>query len=746
LGSKTFRLAALLALIVVANLVPRTAGAATGFTPTPAFCGMSVFESIRVTADPMAPCQFNGLIVAEDDITIDLNGHTITGNQTNDLAETEYGVGTTSGFPHTNIRIVNGTVTGFEAGVHFAGGSGLTVKNMRSTGNGEGIQIVSGTDVGGVVLSNNALWKNSSDGVEAHHSPGIAVVGNVATGNGDDGIELVEIEGGATVERNVAGGNGDFGIHVAGATKGRVSGNDASRNVNYGIGIEQSGPVVVASNLAAGNGESGLVLAAAGGTILKENRTLGNDSGISVFGTTDVQVVGNTASGNGIGIDVEFSVGTRVLANGASGNRVVGIFVEGEGQEVGGNIADGNGYSVADGTGLGIDASFASDLVRSFALNAARGNDDTDECDPFLLCKDNTPASSSDLPLTTVDCQDVITTSIRLRNDLSGCPGNGLIANKSGITIDLNGHTIDGDDVGQNYGVFVGFVNDVTIRGGRISDFEDGVNVTSAKRIVIRNMSSISNEGRGLFAEASSDVTIAGGFYARNGDAGIEANDIGGLVVGGVVAAGDDIGIRVLESDGAQVTRSTATGNDVGLSIGQSVGSLVTRNTVSGNFANGILVTASASSVISRNVVGGNGSNGIEVDVSERSRIAQNVISGNTGNGVTQHLGRKSIFADNRASGNVVAGIDTHGADSKRLTGNTTHGNGGDGITTIGVSVLTIDDNTAHGNGFTPAGIGNGAGSGILAGTTPLSFSGNRARGNDNPTQCRTTIGALTCS
>jgi len=48
---------------------------------------------------------------------------------------------------------------------------------------------------------------------------------------------------------------------------------------------------------------------------------------------------------------------------------------------------------------------------------------------------------------TTVTCGQVITQSIKVANDLTDCPGDGLVIGANNVKIDLHGHTIDGDGV-----------------------------------------------------------------------------------------------------------------------------------------------------------------------------------------------------------------------------------------------------------------------------------------------------------
>ena len=44
-----------------------------------------------------------------------------------------------------------------------------------------------------------------------------------------------------------------------------------------------------------------------------------------------------------------------------------------------------------------------------------------------------------------VSCGDTITADTTLDNDLVDCPNNGIVIGADDVTLDLNGHTIDGD-------------------------------------------------------------------------------------------------------------------------------------------------------------------------------------------------------------------------------------------------------------------------------------------------------------
>src|SRR5690349_5298023 len=82
-----------------------------------------------------------------------------------------------------------------------------------------------------------------------------------------------------------------------------------------------------------------------------------------------------------------------------------------------------------------------------------------------------------------VHCGQRITRDLTLKRDLTGCPNNGLVVAADGITIDLNGHRVDGDgaefeDCQEGAPCDIGIANRrhdrVTIRHGSVRDFSYG--------------------------------------------------------------------------------------------------------------------------------------------------------------------------------------------------------------------------------------------------------------------------------
>jgi hypothetical protein len=91
-----------------------------------------------------------------------------------------------------------------------------------------------------------------------------------------------------------------------------------------------------------------------------------------------------------------------------------------------------------------------------------------------------------------VRCGDTITTDTTLDSDLVNCPNNGIVIGAANITLDLNGHTIDGDGTPvatcpEGEACDVGVLNRagygrLTIVGGTIRQFGVGIVVAGVPR------------------------------------------------------------------------------------------------------------------------------------------------------------------------------------------------------------------------------------------------------------------------
>src|SRR5436190_9655677 len=116
--------------------------------------------------------------------------------------------------------------------------------------------------------------------------------------------------------------------------------------------------------------------------------------------------------------------------------------------------------------------------------------------------------SGSSAHAVTVSCGDTITTDTTLHKDLVNCPNNGILIGADNVTLDLNGHTIDGDGTpasGCNpvtdfcdFGV--GFENHdgVTVKDGSIRQFEGGLGAFSTHHTRLLGLATSRNRFSGI--------------------------------------------------------------------------------------------------------------------------------------------------------------------------------------------------------------------------------------------------------
>lgn len=217
------------------------------------------------------------LVITVDFVTIDLAGFAIIGDGT--------GSGIRAEAPPSSslagIAVRNGTVASFAAGIDLPNANGVVIEALRAI-NSQG----RGIDIGpACILSGNIALGNGSDGIAAR--TGCTLIGNVARDNGGHGILSGD---GTTVSGNSARFN-QIGIQaLLGST---LTGNVANGNRN--LGIVATGTFT--GNTSIENGGDGIRAGAS--STLAGNTSLNNgDGGIVAFCPTNV--VGNTATGNAV--------------------------------------------------------------------------------------------------------------------------------------------------------------------------------------------------------------------------------------------------------------------------------------------------------------------------------------------------------------------------------------------------------------------------------------------------------------
>jgi parallel beta-helix repeat protein len=159
-------------------------------------CGSVITTDTTLSAD-IGPCDGIGLVVDADGITIDLGGHSVTGNA---VARSTG----PSGGPfdkdqpgilvrrHTGVTVQNGSVSGFDSGVVIAGGDGNTVRRMTTVGN-VNYRMLTGVDAYLEDIDpETGPFCNLGDGIVTLDSNDNLITRNVSRANGPfSGIALV---------------------------------------------------------------------------------------------------------------------------------------------------------------------------------------------------------------------------------------------------------------------------------------------------------------------------------------------------------------------------------------------------------------------------------------------------------------------------------------------------------------------------------------------------------------------------
>jgi nitrous oxidase accessory protein NosD len=347
-----------------------------------------------------------------------------------------------------------------------------------------------------------------------------------------------------------------------------------------------------------------------------------------------------------------------------------------------------------------------------------------------------------------VSCGDRITADTTLDSDLVDCPNHGIVIGADGVTLDLNGHLVDGDGSPAagcdnqkepcDFGLFNDGHDGVTVMHGSVREFAvgvlfgtatgrardnrvlgvsatrnqfNGLGIFSQVRGLVRNCSGDgSHEGSGMVLGDSHQVRIVNNSFRQNAHNGITtvANSGRDLIKGNLFRRNADEGILIEGGARFLVTRNRLVRNGGGITLGPSNRTVVARNRIVG------------------------GSDGIRVEKGHDNLVAANLVVGTRHVGITlgihdpfiggaNNLVRGNVVRRSRVDGIVVVQKDRHSV----LIGNLVARSGDDGVD-VDSPTTTLRGNRATRNGD----LGIEAIFGVVDG------GGNTAHGNGNPAQC----------
>jgi hypothetical protein len=349
-----------------------------------------------------------------------------------------------------------------------------------------------------------------------------------------------------------------------------------------------------------------------------------------------------------------------------------------------------------------------------------------------------------------VACGDTITQDTTLDSDLIDCPDSGLVIGAPNVTLDLNGHTIDGlEDLSRGevppYGVGGAYPGTV-IENGTVRSFFEGIFIhQGADSSVVKNVSLPSTHDLGLLIADSANVTVIGSNLSR-GMLALRSPRIRITANSGFVSIdhSDDAlidnnhlsnyydALTVRDSRRARVEYNITEGN-LGV-VGED--NLVKRNSVN-NFPSGCgaIGVVGLNNRVEQNAVQNaspSGCVGIALGGSMNGRIRQNRVEGGVfGIWVVPPGGRVNASADNLIFSNDVTDAGTDGIriepgdERNDFERNVVTRSGDDGIQVADPTTI-LSRNRAYANGDL----------GIEAVEGTIDGGHNRAFGNGNPLQC----------
>src|SRR5215217_6314362 len=347
-----------------------------------------------------------------------------------------------------------------------------------------------------------------------------------------------------------------------------------------------------------------------------------------------------------------------------------------------------------------------------------------------------------------VSCGDTITVDTTLQQDLVNCPNRGVEIGADGVTLDLNGHLVDGDgtpvaDCNVPRGPCdVGLFNDshdgVTVIHGSVREFGVGVLFGTlmgrARHNRVLGVSSTRNQftGIGIFSQVRSLVrnSSGNGSLDREGGMGLALGDSHHVrILNNSFRHNAHVGMETFESDHYLIQGNLFSRNDEEAILMGGRDNRVRRNRLVRN--GGGMSLSGRGNVVAHNRIS-RGRDGIRVEKGRGTLVADNLIVETRRWGITLGIHEPFIGgAHNVVRGNIVRRSRVDGIvvvkkeHNSLLADNIVIGSGDDGFD-VDSRTTTVTSNRATRN----AGLGIEAVFGVIDG------GANRASGNGDPRQC----------
>jgi hypothetical protein len=238
-------------------------------------------------------------------------------------------------------------------------------------------------------------------------------------------------------------------------------------------------------------------------------------------------------------------------------------------------------------------------------------------------------------------CGDTIIADITLHKDLVDCPNNGIVIGADNITLDLNGHLIDGDGTPtagcDNEKEFcdTGVVNErhdgVTVIHGSIRQFGGGVTLFAVRQNRLQDISTSRNHFVGIQFFNASQSLVRDSFG---------------------IGPDEEIGLGLFSSKHVRIVHNSFRNDaDTGIKVAGGTRNLLDRNQIRGAGRDGVTVDAHAKhTLLRRNRASHSGDDGFDVE-GPTTKLTQDRAVGNHDLGIEAVRGLID-GGGNKASGN----------------------------------------------------------------------------------------------
>jgi parallel beta-helix repeat protein len=383
----------------------------------PLQCGDTIYEDTTLT-NHLLDCSGPGIIIGADNITLDCNWYSIEGDY------------------------------GEDSGISLVGKSYVTIRNCNVSYFKKAIHLSAGSEEN--TIENNFLHSNSWGGVTLENSNNNRIYFNTAVYSGG-------------------------GIDLKYSDYNEINNNQMSNNIDDGLDIQESSFNEIYNNTITLNGDEGINFYTTSHDNVISGNTITNNTGDGMYlhnSFSNNEIMQNDIAHNYRGITLESSNINLISENNIDSNSQYGIYALDHSQtntlwrniftNVHNAYEDGDSHNNWDN---GNEGNYWDD----WSSNPGYPN-------TYIIPG---PGNGIDNhPLDLIRCGDTIYEDTRLTRDLVDCPGNGLIIGADDITLDCNGHLIDGYSTESDTGILLSFKENITIQDCHVRGFNIGIYAT----------------------------------------------------------------------------------------------------------------------------------------------------------------------------------------------------------------------------------------------------------------------------